>query len=101
MSIPDAVEGHQQQAGTSLKYFNIKAAVESVAPGMFRKMPYSSRVLAESILRKCGGDAKLPDYIKALACRNHEVDFPFYPARVVLQDLLGTPACGLIQGKLH
>ena len=83
----------RQLPGTGYQYFDVKSAVEAVAPGAFEKMPYISRVFAESILRKAGGEETLVrEQLKAVATRSHDYDYPFYPARVVLQDLLGTPA---------
>jgi aconitase A len=77
---------------TGLRYFDVKAAIDTLVPGAFQKMPYISRVFAESVLRRNGDDPEARQYLKAIATRSHELDFPFYPARVVLQDLLGTPA---------
>jgi len=79
--------------GTGYQYFDVKTAVDSVVPGAFEKMPYIARVFAESILRKAGGDeALVREQLKAVATHRHDYDYPFFPARVVLQDLLGTPA---------
>ena len=79
--------------GTELHYFDVRSAIETVAPGAFDTMPYITRVFAENLLRKAGSDeATVRTQLLALARRRHDVDFPFHPARVVLQDLLGTPA---------
>ena len=82
----------QTLKGTDLLYFNVSSAIETLRPGAFAHMPYSARVFAENLLRKSQGLAGFEAMLRALADRSHEVDFPFYPARVVLQDLLGTPA---------
>ena len=34
--------------GTSLDYFDARAAVEAIAPGAYDTLPYTSRVLAET-----------------------------------------------------
>ncbi|MFC5521574.1 aconitate hydratase AcnA [Polaromonas jejuensis] len=81
--------------GSSLSYYDVQSAVEAVVPGAFAKMPYASRVFAENLLRKSTAQVLkdgLPAILIALVTRSHDKDFPFYPARVVLQDLLGTPA---------
>jgi len=81
--------------GSTHAYYDVRSAVEAVEPGAFAKMPYCSRVFAENLLRKNEAQSSREDLssaLKALARRAHDHDFPFYPARVVLQDLLGTPA---------
>ncbi len=78
--------------GTGLRYVDVRAAVEALQPGAFARMPYASRVFAENLLRKSGSIQGADDMLRALCERRHDVDFPFHPARVVLQDLLGTPA---------
>jgi len=85
----------RQLAGSELKYFDVRSAVEAAHPGGFARMPYVSRVFAENLLRKNGAPeqaAQLASGLETLASRSHDQDYPFYPARVVLQDLLGTPA---------
>ncbi|MBI7467602.1 aconitate hydratase [Pseudomonas aeruginosa] len=57
--------------------------------GSPKYLPYSFRVLAENVLR---GEANPEHALKVIASRSREHDIPFRPARVVLQDLLGTPA---------
>jgi len=77
---------------TGLRYFDVRGAMDAVAPGAYARMPYSVRVFAENLLRRSQGVPGFDAMLRALADRAHDVDFPFYPARVVLQDLLGTPA---------
>lgn len=79
-------------AGLNVQYLDVRAAVEAVCPDAFERMPYSVRVLAENLLRKSHATPGFAVMLQALIERQHDVDFPFYPARVVLQDLLGTPA---------
>jgi len=76
---------------TAHQYIDVAEALAAIAPGCFAQMPYSVRVFAENILRR-QSPADAAPYLSALATRRHDVDFPYYPARVVLQDLLGTPA---------
>ncbi|MES2186483.1 MAG: aconitate hydratase AcnA [Pseudomonadota bacterium] len=75
-----------------VRYHDVAATVECIRPGAFALMPYSVRVLAENLVRKSSALPGCGAMLLALIERRHDVDFPFYPARVVLQDLLGTPA---------
>ncbi len=59
-------------------------------------LPYSIRVLLESVLRNCDGYQVTEDDVRRLAgwrSVTHEpIEVPFKPARVVLQDFTGVPA---------
>ncbi|MCF8162981.1 MAG: Fe/S-dependent 2-methylisocitrate dehydratase AcnD [Sulfuritalea sp.] len=77
--------------GTALDYFDVRAAVDAIAPGAFEKLPYTSRVLAENLLRRCEPSA-LTASLKQLIERKRDLDFPWYPARVVCHDILGQTA---------
>ncbi len=65
--------------------------VETRFPGAFRTMPFTARVFAENIARRCEGQT-LSAALEQVVNGRSDADFPFHPARVVLQDLLGTPA---------
>lgn len=77
--------------GTSLDYFDARAAVEAIQPGAYDTLPYTSRVLAENLVRRCN-PATLTDSLKQLIERKRDLDFPWYPARVVCHDILGQTA---------
>ncbi|WP_420211734.1 Fe/S-dependent 2-methylisocitrate dehydratase AcnD [Burkholderia aenigmatica] len=77
--------------GTSLDYFDARAAVEAIAPGAYDTLPYTSRVLAENLVRRCD-PAILADSLKQIIERKRERDFPWFPARVVCHDILGQTA---------
>ncbi|AQZ95429.1 Fe/S-dependent 2-methylisocitrate dehydratase AcnD [Halopseudomonas phragmitis] len=77
--------------GTDLDYFDAQAAVDAIAPGAYARLPYTSRVLAENLVRRCE-PATLTDSLKQLIERKREMDFPWYPARVVCHDILGQTA---------
>ena len=77
--------------GTALDYFDARAAVEAIAPGAYDGLPYTSRVLAENLVRRCD-PAQLTDALKQLIERKRDLDFPWYPARVVCHDILGQTA---------
>ena len=77
--------------GTALDYFDVRAAVDAIAPGAFEKLPYTLRVLAENLVRRCDPSA-LTASLKQLIERKRDLDFPWYPARVVCHDILGQTA---------
>ena len=77
--------------GTALDYFDVRAAVDAIAPGAFEKLPYTSRVLAENLVRRCDPSA-ITASLKQLIERKRDLDFPWYPARVVCHDILGQTA---------
>nr|MBP9640938.1 Fe/S-dependent 2-methylisocitrate dehydratase AcnD [Acidovorax sp.] len=54
-------------------------------------LPYTSRILAEQLVRRCD-PALLTDALKQLIYRKRDLDFPWYPARVVCHDILGQTA---------
>ncbi len=76
---------------SKLDYFDTRAAIESIQPGAYIKLPYTSRVLAEQLLRRCD-PAILYDALKQIIERKRDMDFPWYPARVVCHDILGQTA---------
>ncbi|RYE98706.1 MAG: aconitate hydratase AcnA, partial [Oxalobacteraceae bacterium] len=77
--------------GTNLHYFDARAAVDEIQPGAWDKLPYTSRVLAENLVRRCEPYALVPS-LKQLIERKRDLDFPWYPARVVCHDILGQTA---------
>jgi iron-sulfur-dependent 2-methylisocitrate dehydratase len=78
-------------AGTQLDYFDAREAVDSIQAGAWAHLPYTSRVLAEQLVRRCD-PAALTDSLKQLIERKQDLDFPWYPARVVCHDILGQTA---------
>ncbi|WP_199437906.1 Fe/S-dependent 2-methylisocitrate dehydratase AcnD [Vibrio owensii] len=77
--------------GTQLDYFDTREAVNDIYPGAYEKLPYTSRVLAEQLVRRCDPNT-LTDSLKQLIERKRDLDFPWYPARVVCHDILGQTA---------
>jgi 2-methylcitrate dehydratase (2-methyl-trans-aconitate forming) len=77
--------------GTKLDYFDARAAVNDISPGAWDNLPYTSRVLAENLVRRCD-PATLTDSLKQLIERKRDLDFPWFPARVVCHDILGQTA---------
>ena len=78
-------------AGTTLEYFDTQAAVDAIEPGAYARLPYTSRVLAENLVRRCPADI-LTQSLEQLIYRKKEHDFPWFPARVVCHDILGQTA---------
>jgi aconitate hydratase len=70
-------------------------AKAGVAPSLDR-LPYSIRVLLEAVLRNVDGELVSADDVKNLAAWNapapKDVELPYMPARVILQDFTGVPA---------
>ncbi len=77
--------------GTGLDYFDAREVVESIQPGAYSKLPYTSRVLAEQLVRRCEPQM-LSEALDQIIGRKRELDFPWYPARVVCHDILGQTA---------
>ncbi|MGN0859585.1 MAG: Fe/S-dependent 2-methylisocitrate dehydratase AcnD [Stenotrophomonas sp.] len=77
--------------GTSLDYFDARAAVEAIAPGAWAQLPYTARVHAENIVRRAEPGI-INDCLAQLIERKRERDFPWFPARVVCHDILGQTA---------
>jgi 2-methylcitrate dehydratase (2-methyl-trans-aconitate forming) len=77
--------------GTNLHFFDAREAVNTLAAGAWDKLPYTARVHAENIVRKAE-PAKINDYLTQLIERKRELDFPWFPARVVCHDILGQTA---------
>ncbi|WP_228881002.1 Fe/S-dependent 2-methylisocitrate dehydratase AcnD [Paraburkholderia saeva] len=77
--------------GTQLDFFDTRAAVEAIRPGAYATLPYTSRVLAENLVRRCD-PAKLNASLEQIIERKRELDFPWFPARVVCHDILGQTA---------
>ncbi|MGM0520302.1 MAG: Fe/S-dependent 2-methylisocitrate dehydratase AcnD [Campylobacterota bacterium] len=77
--------------GLDVQYYDVKAAVEDIQPGSFDKLNYTSRVLAENLIRKCPSE-KLEDSLIQLIEKRTDKDFPWYPSRVICHDILGLTA---------
>ncbi|MFM2589870.1 Fe/S-dependent 2-methylisocitrate dehydratase AcnD [Vibrio sp. TBV020] len=77
--------------GTHLEYFDAREAVNALLSGAYEKLPYTSRVLAEQLVRRCE-PSQLNDSLEQLIYRKRDLDFPWYPARVVCHDILGQTA---------
>jgi iron-sulfur-dependent 2-methylisocitrate dehydratase len=77
--------------GTALDCFDARAAVDAMQPGAWQTLPYTARVHAENILRMAE-PSRIHDFLGQLIHRKRDLDFPWYPARVVCHDILGQTA---------
>ncbi|WP_193089369.1 Fe/S-dependent 2-methylisocitrate dehydratase AcnD [Advenella sp. FME57] len=77
--------------GTGLDYFDARSAVDAIEPNAYDTLPYTSRVFAENLVRRCD-PATLTDSLRQLIERKRDLDFPWFPARVVCHDILGQTA---------
>jgi len=77
--------------GTALDYFDAREAVDALQAGAWAGLPYVSRVLAENLVRRCD-PAGLEAALRQLVERKRDLDFPWFPARVVCHDILGQTA---------
>ncbi|MFB4202223.1 Fe/S-dependent 2-methylisocitrate dehydratase AcnD [Arhodomonas sp. KWT2] len=77
--------------GTDLDYFDTRAAVDDIRPGAYDRLPYTARVLAENLVRRCD-PSRLSAALTQIVERRRDQDFPWYPARVVCHDILGQTA---------
>lgn len=78
-------------SGTSLEYYDTREAIEAIKPGSYKTLPYTSRVLAEQLVRLCDPES-LNAALGQIINRQRDLDFPWYPARVVCHDILGQTA---------
>ena len=77
--------------GTALHYFDAQAAVDAIEPGAWARLPYTARVHAENLVRRAD-PAQLHGFLRQIIERRREIDFPWFPARVVCHDILGQTA---------
>jgi aconitate hydratase len=77
--------------GTGLDWFDAREAVESIRSGAWDGLPYTARVHAENLVRRCD-PAILDECLAQIVERRRERDFPWFPARVVCHDILGQTA---------
>jgi len=77
--------------GTALDYFDARAAVDALQPGAWATLSYTARVHAENIVRRAD-PARRDDYLRQLVERRRDLDFPWFPVRVVCHDILGQTA---------
>ena len=79
-------------ADTALDYFDVEQAINDIRPNAYETLPYTAKVLAEQLVRHSHDDPKLGEYLAQLIDNKQELDFAWYPARVVCHDILGQTA---------
>jgi aconitate hydratase len=77
--------------GTDLDYFDAREAVDAIRAGAWDGLPYCSRVYAENLVRRCPPE-QLEASLRQIVERRRDLDFPWFPARVVCHDILGQTA---------
>ncbi|MBS0619281.1 MAG: Fe/S-dependent 2-methylisocitrate dehydratase AcnD [Spirochaetes bacterium] len=77
--------------GSNLDYFDAREAVDAIEPGAYDRLSYTARLFAENLIRKAEPE-NLKDYLSQLIYNKRDLDFPWYPARVVCHDILGQTA---------
>lgn len=80
--------------GKSYNYYRL-AAIEEAGIANVSRLPYSIKVLLESVLRQYDAYVIKEEHVNELAKwgkdANTEAEVPFKPSRVVLQDFTGVP----------
>ncbi len=61
-----------------VQYYDTRAAIDAIEPGAYAGLPYTSRILAEQLVRRCD-PALLTDALEQLIYRKRDLDFPWYP----------------------
>ena len=61
-------------AGTQLEYYDVRQAVEDIQPGAYEKLPYTSKVLAEQLVRRADAE-NLTAYLTQLIERRQDLTF--------------------------
>src|SRR5690625_2480312 len=81
--------------GKKYNYFDLKG-IEEAGLGKVDRLPYSIRILLESVIRQYDGRVIKDEHIKGLAQGGLDNDgadnVPFKPSRVILQDFTAVPA---------
>ncbi len=80
--------------GKKYHYYDLKA-IEEANLGKVDRLPFSIRVLLESVIRQYDGKVIKDEHVEGLAkwgTGKVKSDVPFKPSRVILQDFTGVPA---------
>lgn len=77
--------------GVRHRYASLRAAAAQPALAGLATLPFSLRILAENLLRHAAAPEVGADMLPALARGERGIEIPFWPARVLLQDMLGVP----------
>ena len=92
---PFGVRDTLQTAGGAVAYYRLDRLAEQTGTDLGR-LPFSIKVLLENVLREAGEGPVTADDVRTIAAYDPsapaEVEIPFTPARVLLQDFTGVPA---------
>jgi aconitate hydratase len=84
-----------QTSGGAVSYYRLASLAEHGYSGIER-LPMTLKVLLENALRHAGNGVVRDSEVELLArwdpARQVDAEFPFYPARVLMQDFTGVPA---------
>jgi aconitate hydratase len=82
-------------AGEQRRYYAVPA-LEEAGLGRISRLPYSLRIMLESLLRNCDGKRVTEEHVRNLAGwqpnAKRETEIPFVVSRILLQDMSGFPA---------
>jgi aconitate hydratase len=91
----DSLREFKLESGRTGRYYSL-AALEDAGLGRISRLPFSLRVVLESVLRNCDGKRVTEHNVRELAAWRPDAprteEIPFIVARIVLQDLAGFPA---------
>ncbi|MFF2455668.1 aconitate hydratase AcnA [Peribacillus simplex] len=80
--------------GQRYNYYSLDA-IEKAGDGKVSRLPYSIKVLLEAVLRQVDGRVITKEHVANLAkwgtSEQQDIDVPFKPSRVILQDFTGVP----------
>ncbi|CAH0165383.1 Aconitate hydratase A [Peribacillus sp. Bi96] len=80
--------------GKRYNYYSLEA-IEKAGDGQVSRLPYSIKVLLEAVLRQVDGRVITKEHVANLAkwgtSEQQDIDVPFKPSRVILQDFTGVP----------
>ena len=86
-----------KSAGGTISYYQLEALAKRGVQGLDR-LPFTVKILLENALRHAGGELVSEDDVLSLArwvpghASQSAAEYPFMPARVLLQDFTGVPA---------
>ncbi len=85
------VQQYTKTLACGVDYIDVQSAVNQLIPNSYQRLPYTSRILAEQLVRNCEPEV-WREGIEQIVTHSTERDFPWYPARVVCHDILGQTA---------
>jgi len=85
------VEYRKKLPGFNVDYFDVEGAINVISPGSYPRLSYTAKVFAENLVRRCD-PAVLSASLQQIVEERQDLDFPWYPARVVCHDILGQTA---------